>query len=87
VLRPRGDSSASAAADELTTARRQRAVELDLAVLDDVHEVRAVALARGVRETTGGLIGSVVTAPLEGSLLVVFVFLLDAFAGTCSSAT
>lgn len=29
----------------------------------------------------GVLIGSVVTAPLEGSLLVVFVFLLDAFAG------
>lgn len=29
----------------------------------------------------GVLIGSVVTDPLEGSLLVVFVFLLDAFAG------
>jgi hypothetical protein len=29
----------------------------------------------------GVLIGSLVTAPLEGSLLVVFVFLLDAFAG------
>ena len=29
----------------------------------------------------GVLIGSVITAPLEGSLLVVFVFLLDAFAG------
>ena len=29
----------------------------------------------------GVLVGSVVTAPLEGSLLVVFVFLLDAFAG------
>jgi hypothetical protein len=26
-------------------------------------------------------VGSVVTAPLEGSLLVVFIFLLDAFAG------
>jgi hypothetical protein len=29
----------------------------------------------------GVLVGSLVTAPLEGSLLVVFVFLLDAFAG------
>jgi len=29
----------------------------------------------------GVLVGSVVTAPLEGSLLVVFVFLLDVFAG------
>ena len=29
----------------------------------------------------GVLIGSVIRAPLEGSLLVVFVFLLDAFAG------
>jgi hypothetical protein len=29
----------------------------------------------------GVLIGSVVSSPLEGSLLVVFVFLLDAFAG------
>lgn len=29
----------------------------------------------------GVLVGSVITAPLEGSLLVVFVFLLDAFAG------
>ena len=29
----------------------------------------------------GVLVGSVVRAPLEGSLLVVFVFLLDAFAG------
>ena len=29
----------------------------------------------------GVVIGSVVTAPLEGSLLVVFVFLLDVFAG------
>jgi hypothetical protein len=27
------------------------------------------------------LVGSVVAAPLEGSLLVVFVFLLDAFSG------
>jgi hypothetical protein len=27
------------------------------------------------------LVGSLITAPLEGSLLVVFVFLLDAFAG------
>jgi hypothetical protein len=29
----------------------------------------------------GVLVGSVISAPLEGSLLVVFVFLLDAFAG------
>jgi hypothetical protein len=29
----------------------------------------------------GVIVGSLVSAPLEGSLLVVFVFLLDAFAG------
>ena len=29
----------------------------------------------------GIVVGSLITAPLEGSLLVVFVFLLDAFAG------
>jgi hypothetical protein len=29
----------------------------------------------------GVIVGSLVTAPLEGSLLIVFVFLLDAFAG------
>ena len=35
----------------------------------------------------GVLVGSLVHAPLEGSLLVVFVFLLDAFAGPGMSAT
>ena len=29
----------------------------------------------------GIVVGSLITAPLEGSLLVVFIFLLDAFAG------
>jgi len=35
----------------------------------------------------GVLVGSIVRAPLEGSLLVVFVFLLDAFAGPGMSAS
>jgi len=35
----------------------------------------------------GVLVGSLVSAPLEGSLLVVFVFLLDAFAGPGMSAS
>ena len=45
------------------------------------HAAGAVVAFGLLYLAVGVLIGSVVTAPLEGSLLVVFVFLLDAFAG------
>jgi hypothetical protein len=52
--------------------------------VDVAHPLHAAVAVLGfalLYLAIGVLIGSVVTAPLEGSLLVVFVFLLDAFAG------
>jgi hypothetical protein len=45
------------------------------------HAAAAILAFALLYLAVGVLVGSVVTAPLEGSLLVVFVFLLDAFAG------
>lgn len=45
------------------------------------HAAAAVLAFALIYLAVGVLVGSVVQAPLEGSLLVVFVFLLDAFAG------
>ena len=50
-------------------------------VAHPAHAATAVLAFALVYLAIGVLIGSVVSAPLEGSLLVVFVFLLDAFAG------
>ena len=52
--------------------------------VDVAHPLHAAVAVLGfalLYLAIGVLIGSVVTAPLEGSLLVVFVFLLDAFSG------
>ena len=52
--------------------------------VDVAHPVHAAVAVLGfalLYVAIGVLVGSLVTAPLEGSLLVVFVFLLDAFAG------
>jgi len=52
--------------------------------VDVAHPLHAAVAVLGfalLYLAIGVLIGSVITAPLEGSLLVVFVFLLDAFAG------
>jgi hypothetical protein len=52
--------------------------------VDVAHPLHAGAAVLGfalLYLAIGVLIGSVLTDPLEGSLLVVFVFLLDAFAG------
>lgn len=52
--------------------------------VDVAHPLHAAVAVLGfalLYLAIGVVIGSVVTAPLEGSLLVVFVFLLDAFAG------
>jgi hypothetical protein len=51
---------------------------------DVAHPVHAAVAILGfalLYLAVGILVGSVVSSPLEGSLLVVFVFLLDAFAG------
>ena len=45
------------------------------------HAAAAVLAFALIYLAVGVLVGSVVQAPLEGSLVVVFVFLLDAFAG------
>jgi hypothetical protein len=50
-------------------------------VAHPLHAAVAVLAFALLYLAIGILIGSVITAPLEGSLLVVFVFLLDAFAG------
>lgn len=57
------------------------ALELRTGVAHPWHAAVAVLAFALLYLAIGVLIGSLVTAPLEGSLLVVFVFLLDAFAG------
>jgi hypothetical protein len=54
-------------------------VRVDLA--HPLHAVAAVLAFALLYLAIGIAVGSLVTAPLEGSLLVVFIFLLDAFAG------
>lgn len=50
-------------------------------VAHPLHAALAVLVFALLYVGIGVLVGSLVTTPLEGSLLVVFVFLLDAFAG------
>src|SRR4051794_18343017 len=50
-------------------------------VAHPLHAAVAVLAFALLYLAVGVLVGSVVTAPLEGSLLVVFIFLLDAFSG------
>jgi len=57
------------------------ALELRSGVAHPWHAAAAVLAFALIYLGVGVLIGSVVQAPLEGSLLVVFVFLLDTFAG------
>jgi hypothetical protein len=57
------------------------ALELRAGVVHPVHAAVAVVAFALLYLEIGVLVGSIVAAPLEGSLLVVFVFLLDAFAG------
>src|SRR5918994_3187025 len=52
--------------------------------VDVAHPLHAAVAVLGfalLYLAIGVLVGSLITAPLEGSLLVVFIFLLDAFAG------
>jgi hypothetical protein len=57
------------------------ALLLRIDVVHPLHAVVAILAFALLYLAIGVLIGSVVTDPLEGSLLVVFVFLLDAFSG------
>lgn len=57
------------------------ALSLNVDLMHPWHAAAAVWAFALLYLGIGVLIGSVVRAPLEGSLLVVFVFLLDAFAG------
>jgi len=50
-------------------------------VAHPLHAAVAVLAFALLYLAIGIVVGSLITAPLEGSLLVVFVFLLDAFAG------
>lgn len=52
-----------------------------LEVAHPVHAAAAVLAFALLYLAVGVLVGSLISAPLEGSLVVVFVFLLDAFAG------
>jgi len=57
------------------------ALELRIEVAHPLHAAVAVLAFALLYLAVGVLVGSIISAPLEGSLLVVFVFLLDAFAG------
>ena len=57
------------------------ALVLRVEVAHPLHAAAAVLAFALLYLAIGVLVGSLIAAPLEGSLLVVFVFLLDAFAG------
>ena len=63
------------------------ALALRAGVEHPLHTAAAVLAFALIYVSVGVLVGSLVTAPLEGSLLVVFVFLLDAFAGPGMSSS
>ena len=57
------------------------ALILRVGVAHPLHAAVAVLAFALLYLAVGVLLGSVISAPLEGSLLVIFVFLLDAFSG------
>jgi hypothetical protein len=57
------------------------ALELRAGVAHPWHAAVAILAFALLYLAIGVVVGSLISAPLEGSLLVVFVFLLDAFAG------
>ena len=65
----------------LAAAAAFAALELRSAVAHPAHAAIAIFAFALLYVAVGVLVGSVIRAPLEGSLVVVFVFLLDAFAG------
>lgn len=73
--------AASAALAVIAAATAFAALELRAPAAHPWHAAAAVLAFAALYLAIGVIVGSVVTAPLEGSLVVVFVFLLDAFAG------
>lgn len=73
--------AASVALAVVASAAAFAALALRIDLAHPAHAAVAIVAFGLLYLGVGVLIGSVVTAPLEGSLLVVFVFLLDAFAG------
>jgi hypothetical protein len=65
----------------LTAAAAFGALALRADITHAWHTAAAVLAFALLYLSVGVLVGSVITAPLEGSLLVAFIFLLDAFAG------
>ena len=57
------------------------ALQLSTGVVHPAHAAAAVLAFAVIYLAVGVLIGALVSAPLEGSLAVVFVFLLDVFSG------
>lgn len=62
-------------------------LELQVGIEHPWHAVTAILAFALLYVSVGVLIGSIISAPLEGSLLVVFVFLLDAFSGPGMSSS
>lgn len=62
------------------------ALVLRVDVPHPAHAAAAVLAFALLYLAIGVVVGSLITAPLEGSLIVVFIFLLDAFAGPGMSA-
>ena len=78
---------ASLAVAALAAAAAFAALALRTEVVHPLHAAVAILSFALLYVAVGVLVGSVVHAPLEGSLLVVFVFLLDAFAGPGMSSS
>ena len=62
------------------------ALELRAPVAHPAHAASAILAFALLYVAVGVVVGSVIRAPLEGSLVVVFIFLLDAFSGPGMSA-
>ena len=73
--------AASVALAIIAAAAAFTALIIRVDVAHPLHAAVAVLAFALLYLAIGVLVGSVITAPLEGSLLVVFIFLLDAFAG------
>ena len=73
--------TASVALAVIAAAAAFLALVVRVDVAHPLHAAVAVLAFALLYLAIGVVVGSVVSAPLEGSLLVVFIFLLDAFAG------
>lgn len=79
--------AASAALAALAAAAAFAALEARDPVAHPLHAGLAIAAFAVLYLAIGVGVGSVISAPLEGSLVVVFIFLLDAFSGPGMSSS